>query len=326
MRLILVLFTAAVSLAEAAAMTEDFSSNPSARGWELFGEAGLIQWDAQAQNLHVTWDSSKPNSYFRHSLGTILSRKDDFSIAFDLRLDDVAAGIVPGKPSTFPLAVGLQNTALASQPEFSRGTGAHSPNLVEFDFFPDTGFGPTIWPAIWSTNSSLSYRGPVDYTILELPHGVTMRVMMAYTAGDFTLTTTITTNGVPVAAVNPVILSPAFTDFRIDAFSVTSYSDGGQDTRFGGSLLAHGVVDNITLTLPTPAVSNLHGRFTDQQWEAVFSGREDFTYVLEATEDFLTWREVTKSVNGSRGEMILREMDAGSAPLRYYRVKARPAP
>ncbi len=326
MRLFPVLFIVAVSLAEAAVLTEDFSSDPSARGWERFGEAGLFEWNTASQDLRVTWDSTKPNSYFRVPLATMLNRRDDFSISFDLSLEDVAAGIAPGKPSTFPLAIGFQNNAQASQPEFRRGTGARSPNLVEFNFFPDTGFGPTLWPAIWSTNSSLSYRGAIDYTILDLPLGVTMRVSMSYTANDFTLTTTITTNGVPIKTVNAVTLSTAFTDFRVDAFSVSSYSDSSQDTRFGGSLLAHGFVDNITLTLPPPPVSNLRGRFADQQWEVEFSARDGWVYVLEATEDFHGWREVSMSVNGSNGEIVLRETDAASAPLRYYRVKARPVP
>src|SRR5439155_11928540 len=157
-----------------------------------------------------------------------------FSLAFDLELMDIAGGVDPNKPSTFELALGFLNLVDAAKPNFFRGNGAESPNLVEFDFFPDTGFGPTIWPSMWSTNSRLNYNGAGDYSILPLPTGISMRLTMSYTASNATLATSITTNGVPIGTLNNVKLSPSFTDFRTGAFAIESYSDAGQDPRLGG--------------------------------------------------------------------------------------------
>src|SRR5215472_1451968 len=85
----------------AGGFVEDFSVPPAQKGWSVFGNAGLFNWNATNQNLEVTWDSSQPNSYFYHPLGTILTKEDDFSFSFDLRLRDATAGINPQKPSPF---------------------------------------------------------------------------------------------------------------------------------------------------------------------------------------------------------------------------------
>lgn len=318
----IVLSTIAACSLQAASFEENFSSDPSTRGWKAFGDASLFRWNATNQNLQVSWDSSRPNSYFYRPLGTILNRRDDFSLAFDLRLDDVAAGVDPGQPSTFPLAIGFQNQADASRTNFFRGTGADSPNLVEFTFFPDTGFGATVWPSIWSTNSSLTYRSSSDFTILDLPVGVVLRITMKYTAGDATLVTTITTNGVPVAPINSVTLSSSFTDFRVDAFAVKSYSSQVRDSRFGSSLLAHGFVDNLTLVVPPSPIQNLRGAFNKDRWEVTFASRTNWSYFLEGTQDFQLWSAVSLPADGTGGEITVRDTTTPSN-IRFYRIRAR---
>src|SRR5262249_37385414 len=186
------------------------------------------------------------------------NRQDDVVVALDLQLVSVAAGISLNKPSTFELAFGFLNIVDAMKTNFYRGNGSASPNLVEFDYFPDTGFGSTVWPTFVSTNGSVNYNGAGDYTILDLAIGIWMHVAMNYAASNRTLTTSIPTNGVSIGAVNSVQLSSAFTDFRVGAFAIESYSDNGQDPRYGGSLLATGIVDNVSITLPPPPISNLH--------------------------------------------------------------------
>src|SRR5690349_147415 len=114
---------------QAAIVHEDFSSPPQNRGWVLFGDTNLFHWSPTNQNLQVTWDSSRPNSYFKLPLQTILGRQDDFSAGFDLLLSDVMGGTSPQKPSTFQLAIGFQNGAGAASPAFARGSGTNSPNL-----------------------------------------------------------------------------------------------------------------------------------------------------------------------------------------------------
>src|SRR5439155_16884268 len=80
------------SAAHATTITENFTNNPWQNGWQVFGNTNLFQWNSVNQTLAVTWDSSQTNSYFYHPLGTILARDDDFSVAFDLRLNDFVAG------------------------------------------------------------------------------------------------------------------------------------------------------------------------------------------------------------------------------------------
>lgn len=47
---------ACASLAGAATFTEDFSNNPAANGWRVFGDPNLFHWNATNENLEVTWD------------------------------------------------------------------------------------------------------------------------------------------------------------------------------------------------------------------------------------------------------------------------------
>ena len=65
---------------------------------------------------------SQTNSYFFHPLGDYVTRNDDFSIAFDLRLNDIASGVEPGKTGPMELGFGLLNfTAAATCTNFMRG-------------------------------------------------------------------------------------------------------------------------------------------------------------------------------------------------------------
>ena len=132
----------APSFAAATTITEDFSTDPLARDWEIHNDSSLFAWNSTNQNLEVTWDSSKTNSYFRLPISPITS-ENDFSLALDLHMHDIAIGTTPGRPSTFQFAVGFHNRADADATNFIRGTGATSPNLAEFNFMPDSGFGPT---------------------------------------------------------------------------------------------------------------------------------------------------------------------------------------
>src|SRR5437773_236398 len=128
-----VLWLISAILSHAAMITEDFAKDPVTHGWRIFGDTNLFVWNASNHSLNVTWDSSRPNSYFHLPLGTILNRYDDFSLALDLQLTDVATGVNSSKPSTFELALGFLNAAQATNANFLRGNSFDSPNLVEFD-------------------------------------------------------------------------------------------------------------------------------------------------------------------------------------------------
>src|SRR5216110_1712589 len=99
----------------ATVLHEDFSSDPLEGRWQIFGDRSLFQWDSSAQVLAVTWDSSHSNSFFHLPLGLVLTAADDFSFAFDLRLQDIRAGSTPDKSNEFEIAIGLLNRTGATQ-------------------------------------------------------------------------------------------------------------------------------------------------------------------------------------------------------------------
>ena len=303
------------------ALLEDFAKDPAAAGWLVFGDTNLFHWNTPKQYLEVTWDSSKPNSFFYRPLGTTLTRRHDFSLSFDLRLQDIAVGTTPGKPYTFELALGLLNMEAASSTSFVRGTGTSSPNLFEFDYFPDSGFGATIAPTIISSNMvfASSFNAPLELTLNDL-----FRVTMVFDGDDGELKTSVTRNGAPFGPVKSVVLGPEFTDFRVDHLAIISYSDAGQDPQFSGSIRAHGIVDNLLITLEQPAKMDmdLAGRFVGGQWQVEFTARPEWTYALYRTADFISWTLVAKQSVGSSGKVTLADADPPPVPAQFYRLLA----
>ncbi len=305
----------------ATVIAEDFALDPLQDGWRIFGDTNLFHWSATNQNLEVTWDSSQPNSYFYHPLGTILSREDDFSLAFDLHLDGIGSGPDTNKASTFPIAIGFLNLDEATQPNFLRGTGNNSPDLAEFAYFWDSGYGATTWPTFVDTNSTFNYNSSSDYAIFALAPGDAYHVVMTYTASNQTVVATVT-NFEQTAGVRIMqLLNTNFADFRLGAISISSYSDAGQDPQYAGSVLAHGVVDNVVVTAPNPPVQSLIASMTNGVWRAQFNGRTNWVYTLERTSDFKSWTEASLSTAGANGAMVLSDTNV-PLPKAFYRVRA----
>jgi hypothetical protein len=332
-RVLALLLIAAALPARGAALTEDFSSNPTGSGWLVFGNTNLFQWDATNQDLEVTWDSSQPNSYFYHSLGTTLSRRDDFAIGFDLLLNDINSGTEPDKTGPMEIAVGLLNFATASRTNFMRGAYGHAPGLVEFNYFPSGYYNsegmffyvaPTTTPTFISTNATHfapTIFAPYEF---ELPLGVSVRVQMTYAASNQTLSTVLTTNGQIFLQLPDVLLTDTNTsnfrvsdDFRVDTLSISSYSSAGDPF---DSVLAHGTVGNISVTFPLP-IQDLAGAPSSGGWQVQFTGLTNWLYTLQRTADFSQWSSVATNMFGTGGATLLR--DANAPPGRaFYRVRA----
>jgi hypothetical protein len=311
---------AALSL-NAAVLTEDFSSDPTLRGWKVFGNTNLAKWNPTNHYLDFTWDSSQTNTYFYHPLGTILGKSDDFSFSFDVTLLDLTAGPNPAKPYSFPICAGLQNFVNSSGTNFSRGNGHLAPNLVEFAFYPDTGFGATVWPSFWSSNSVLSYTSSSDYTIVDLPMNLRMHIVMSYTASNKTATTTITTNGVSIGTINKLKLASTYTDYRVATVAVPSYSDFAQSPGDAGSVLAHGIIYNISVTTPSPPVQNVALAFSNAHWQAQFAGVTNWNYLLELSTNFNAWTQVASTNLSTNGTVSLTDTNDPSS-TKIYRVRA----
>jgi hypothetical protein len=301
-------------------ITQDFSTNPLATGWEFHGDTNLFVWDAVNENLRVTWDSSKSNSYLRVPLPRTVTSEEDFAFSAELLLRDINIGVRPGYPGTFQIAFGLQHRTDADKTTFIRGTGADSPNLVEFNYMPDSGFGATVWPAMFPTNGAMNYSGAGDFSVFELPVGVKMEIALAYTASNHTATLTITTNGMLVGKVTDAPLVEVEKGFVLDAFAIASYSDAGQDPSYPGSILAHGVVDNIRIIPPPSPVRAARGTIVSGQWEHQVLTRKGWHYVLERTTGLAAWSDASTEAEGT-GDWIKL-----SAPLsgghQFFRVKA----
>ncbi len=310
-----------MSSASGATLTEDFSSNPFSHGWKVAGDTNLFQWNAADQNLSVTWDSAQGNTYFYHPLGTVLARDSDFALSFDLRLDQIGAGPDTNKATSFPISVGFINLDVASRTNFFRGTGTDSPDLAEFAYFWDSGFGATSWPTLVDTNSTFNYSSSSDYAILEITAGDTYHVAMAYTSADQTLVTTITNlaTSVGVRLTQPVTTN--FTDFRLGSVSINSYSDAGQDPQYAGSVLAHGVIDNLIANFPEPPVQNVTQVFTNGTWQVHFGSTTNWVYQLERSANLSSWAAASPPVSGINGVTVLSDTNAPSS-IAFHRVLA----
>lgn len=263
--------------AEAEGVFEDFRLNPLTNGWKIFGETNLFAWNSTNQNMEVTWDSSKPNSYFYKPLGYTLSRANDdpFSLYFNLRMRDIAIGTTTNKPYTFQIAVGLLNFQQATNPGFLRGTGFDSPNIFEFDYFPDSGFGATISPTVISSNHQFA----TSFILQEVTTNDHFQIGMVLGDGGGRVRTTIYRNGQFYAG--DVFFFPTnFTDFNVDTVAIASYSDEGQFPDFAGSILAHGAVDNVLVSRTGTVGVDLGftGRFENGNWRMDFDTQPSWIY------------------------------------------------
>lgn len=296
---------------------ESFAQDPAASGWDVVGDPGLFHWDATRQTLGVTWDSSRGNSYFYRPLGARLNRQDDFGVAFDITMDSIAAGQTPGKDFTFELAVGFINRADAFGTNFVRGkgTGKASPNLVEFDYFPDTGFGATVSTAVTSDSQFLT----ANTFPLELTTGNLFHVVLQYTAANQTLRTVMTKDGAPFGPIKDLVLGTNFTDFSVDAFAVSSYSDQAA----GGSILAVGVVDNIAISMSPAAPPQLTAQALADRYETTFPATANWFYALERSVNLTDWTEVASQTAPTNGWLTLGESPkpAGQASYRVRTVR-----
>jgi hypothetical protein len=297
---------------------ENFNSDPLQNGWQEFGDTNLFTWDSTNLVMDVTWDSTQTNSYFYLPLGTTLRRDDCFTMAFDLNLSQAEAFNYG-----FELALGLLNISEATNVDFQRSTGANSPDLVELDYFPDVGYGPTVWPLFVDTNSTFNYNGPSDYAIYAPNLNDWYQIVMTYTASNQTMVTTMTnfegTSGITM--VDPIMPYAAtnvanFTDFRVNTFSISSYQDDG----YGDSIYAQGEASNIVLTLP-PVVRHVSDTYSNGVSQVQFVSYSNWTYMLQRSTDLVNWQAVSPCVAGTGDIMTICDTSAPAGQA-FYRVQA----
>ncbi|HXT39091.1 MAG TPA: hypothetical protein VN887_03620 [Candidatus Angelobacter sp.] len=312
----------------AVTLTENFSASPDASGWKIFGDTNLFRWNSTNQNLEVTWDSSRTNSYFYHPLGTILARDDDFSLEFDLRLNDI--GPADSYAYSFQIALGFLNLDQATRPTFLRGTGSNATNLVEFVYFRDDPFGDpaTVYPTFVDQTGQFNYnQGRQESTNYSLATGDWFHVAMDYRGSNQTLVTSLTNLSQSVSAtvtqqLGLTFSGDPFTDFRLDSISINSYNEAGQFPGFEGSVLAHGNVDNLAVTVPPPPIQNLAGGFSNALWQVQFLSRSNWLYTLERSADFQLWTNASTVTPGTGSNVLLQDASPPASNA-FYRVRAQ---
>jgi hypothetical protein len=297
---------------------ENFSTAPAS--WSAFGDATLFQWNSEAGDLEVTWDSSRPNSYFYLPLPVKLTDMDDFEFSFTLRLADIEIGVDPTKPDTFEIAAGLINTTNAFASGLYRGSGInadHGPrNTIEWDYFPDSGFGTTLGPTVATASNQIAFS---DNHPLELSPGIRYLFELSYTATNRTVSSRLGSDGQPPSALKELVLPASFTNFVMNAFAISSYNDAGQTPpQFAGSILAHGTVDDIAITIfhhpELRITSNAGGA------RLSFESETGWSYQLESSVDLRSWHAEGEAMAGTGDPIELSPaLDEGA---RFLRIEA----
>lgn len=300
---------------------EEFSSDPFLGGWRVHGDPALFAWDADRKALAVTWDSSRPNSYFHRPLPRVLTRADDFAFGFTLRLESHAVGTTEGKPGTFQIALGLIRVADATAPDFQRGVFLRSRNLVEWTWFgADEAISPSVSPVMVPSDGRLPWAYADSFVALQAE--VEYRFRLDWSATDGVLGLAWWIDGEPGPDLRPVRMPAGFSDFAVDALAVSSYSDAGQDPRFAGSVRASGWVDDIEWVLPPDPVRDL--RFTGSPFhrEVTFKSQPGWEYTLEVSTDLARWEAVGTAEAGTGGDLSLSDPRRVVFPEAYHRVRA----
>jgi hypothetical protein len=103
----------------------------------------------------------------------------------------------------------------------------------------------------------------------------------------------------------------------VDTISVNNYPEDG----FGDTILAHGTVGNLAVTVP-PLVRHLGGEFTNAVWQTQFNTYTNSHYALQRSTNLLSWSDVTDLVPGTGGSVTLSDTNAVTDKA-YYRVRAQ---
>jgi hypothetical protein len=300
------LFVLSVAFASDTIVKEKFTTDPLQNGWQVFGDTNLFQWDSTNQNLDITWDSSQPNSYFYHPLGATFTKADSFCVLFDLNLTDASA------TGYFELAIGLCNLADSTSTNFSRANGV-SPNLFEFDYFPDgpDSFGPSIDATLVDANDNFYFAYDDSQPLAD---GVTYRVVLIHRAGESTISGAVYTNGQIFTSL-PKIDAYGADDFSLDTLAISSYTT--TDDIYGDSLFAHSTVDNLAFASPLPV-----GTVNAIAAGAIqFSSDTNWLYTLEQSADFKTWTPAAPPSFGNGTNLMLQATNL-PPDKSFYRVRA----
>jgi hypothetical protein len=297
----------AVQLVRATTITENFSSDPAADGWQVFGDASLFQWNAASNRLDVTWDSTQPNSFFYLPLGKTLTQADSFCVVIDLQLNDAA-----GTGFSSELGIGLLNFSDATNADYLRTYGTQ-PNIFEFDYFPADDFGDPASENASLVDAAANFYFPYDN--ISLNSGTTYHILLLHQAGTTAISGEIFTNGQLMTSLPAAFSDIATNDsgaFQLDTLAISSYTDNGF-----GDILAHGSVSKIAVASPLP-VGLVQ---TPAAGQINFASDTKWLYTLEQTADFQNWSPAAPVIFGNGTNLVLQATNL-PADNSFYRVRA----
>lgn len=287
---------------------ETFATDPALDGWQVFGETNLFQWDSTNQVLDVTWDSTQPNSYFYLPLGQTYTMADGFYLRFDLQLSDAT-----NFNSGMELAIGLLHYADATSTNFSRADYV-SPNLCEFDYFPQYVYDDMPYPA--SVDLTIIDASGLDvcftYDNLAMNPGVTYRIELIHQPGASIITGTLSANG-QIISTFPNTYNGGIGDFQLDTLAVINYADDG----YGDTILAHGTVGNLAFASPLPI--GLIQTAAPQQVQ--FASDTNWVYTVETSPDLINWTAAAPAVFGNGANLRLQDTNPPAVGA-FHRVRA----
>jgi len=287
-------------------IVERFSTNPALAGWQIFGDSSLFFWDPVLQHLEVTWDSTRPNSYFYLPLGKTLSITDSFCVEIDLQLND-AAGTGYGSE----LGIGLLNFSDATNEDYLRTFGTQ-PNVFEFDYFPADDFGDPASADGTLVDSEANFY--FSYDNLTLNSNVICHILLLHQANAAGISGEIFTNGQLMTSLPNVYSDIPTNDpgaFQLDALSISSYTGSGF-----GDILAHGTVTKIAVASPLPiqAIQNL------ATGQIQLTSDTNWLYTLEQSPDLQNWSPAATSAFGSGTNLVLQATNLSPDKM-FYRVR-----
>lgn len=236
-----------MALAGGGGWTENFSSNPTTRGWSYSGVTPpLMSWNSTAGNLQCTWNSNTSTSRYGRGadLGFTLDQNHSFNLQFDMTFSYFSIGTT-GYP--YPITIGLYNSASTGD---SKDNPPYAPDFIEWEYYLGNLDSPSYMGisvndanADYSTCSAYSFLEPYGYT---LQTSTTYHVSLNYDAGSQNMTFSMTANG--NSYFSSTTLNLCGVQYSVDQFAVTSwYDDGGS---YASPFIATGTVDNVQLSYP----------------------------------------------------------------------------
>ncbi len=310
-------------------------ANPES-GWMLQGDADIFMESAGAGEARFFWNTELPNSSVYFPLGTTLDHRSNFEFSVTMELTSMDIDFIPESFYGFQISMGFHESASIQDSSFRRGTGTDSPNLVEWNFFPDTGFGATVSPVITDSQSAFfaSFNFPVD-----IPLNEEVIITGSYDGQLMEFRSTLITSGSGPVEMDPVKLpeSDEFQGFAVDAFGLTSYADfdGNGQLEASARIVAVDLswrrrTDNNSIASPVDLTANPDGI------SAVMpaGGPESGTIRLWNTADFEKWQFVkavpvdASALEGGSAVVSLLEgnpLQNTEAQARFFKAEFIPA-